>query len=213
MFMGILAYGQWVAYGVVEEKAGRIIEVVLSAVSPRRLLAAKVTTIGLMGLGQMMLIGLVVLVIGGLMDVVSLPAATFGAFFAVVLWFLLGYAFYASGYAASGALVRATRDASDAVGGFNLLLMFGYFTAIAHIEAGDTVILKVASFLPPWAPMTMPVRMVRGFAAWWEVVAAALIMLIATYAMIRLAARVYVGGIIRVGSKVKWREAYRSAEG
>ena len=109
-FMGILAYGQLVAYGVVEEKAGRVVEVVLSAVTPRQLLTAKVVSIGLLGFSQLLIVGFLVLLLGGLLGIVDLPDATGGAFVIVVGWFLLGYAFYAAGYAASGALVRSARD-------------------------------------------------------------------------------------------------------
>ncbi len=206
-FMGILAYGQWVAYGVVEEKGGRVMEVLLSAVTPRQLLSAKVVSIGLLGLGQLMIVGFLVLLIGGLLDIVELPDATGGAFVIIVGWFLLGYAFYAAGYAASGALVRSARDASDAVGGFNLLLMVGYFVAVSSLTMErDTLVIQIASFIPPTAPLTMPMRMVRGDVAWWEGATSVAVMLVATYWMMRLGAMVFRRGIIRAGVKLKWRE-------
>jgi ABC-2 type transport system permease protein len=209
-FMGILAYGQWVAYGVVEEKGGRVVEVVLSAVTPRQLLTAKVVSIGLLGFGQLLIVGFLVLVLGGLLGVVDLPDATGGAFVIIVGWFLLGYAFYAAGYAASGALVRSARDASDAVGGFNLLLMVGYFTAVSSLIAErDTLVLQIASFVPITAPLTMPMRMVRGDVGWLPGLLSVAVMLLATYGMIRLAAHVFRAGIIRVGVKLKWRETLR----
>lgn len=210
-FMGILAYGQWVAYGVVEEKGGRVVEVVLSAVTPRQLLTAKVVSIGLLGLLQLLIVGFLVLLLGGILGIVDLPDATGGAFVIIVGWFLLGYAFYAAGYAASGALVRSARDASDAVGGFNLLLMVGYFVAISSLTMErDTLATQIASFIPPTAPLTMPMRMVRGDVVWWEGALSVGIMLLATYGMIRLAARVFRSGIIRVGVKLKWREVLRA---
>ena len=209
-FLGILAYGQWVAYGVVEEKGGRIVEVVLSAVTPRQLLTAKVVSIGLLGFAQLMIVGFIVLLFGGLLGIVDLPDATAGAFVIIVGWSLLGFAFYAAGYAASGALVRSARDASDAVGGFNLLLMIGYFIAVSSLTMErDTLLTQIASFVPPTAPLTMPMRMVRGDVAFWEGAIAVGIMLIATYGMIRLGARVFRTGIIRVGTKLKWREVLR----
>ena len=209
-FMGILAYGQWVAYGVIEEKAGRVVEVVLSAVTPRQLLTAKVVSIGLLGFSQLLIVGFLVLLLGGLLGVVELPDATGGAFVIIVGWFLLGFAFYAAGYAASGALVRSAQDASDAVGGFNLLLMVGYFTAVSSLIAErDTLVTQIASFVPITAPLTMPMRMVRGDVAFWEGAVSVGIMLVATYGMIRLGARVFRRGIIRVGMKLKWREVVR----
>ncbi len=210
-FMGILAYGQWVAYGVVEEKAGRVAEVVLSAVTPRQLLTAKVVSIGFLGFCQLMIVGFLVLLLGGLLGVVDLPDATGGAFVIIVGWFLLGYAFYAAGYAASGALVRSAQDASDAVGGFNLLLMVGYFTAVSSLIAErDTLVTQIASFVPITAPLTMPMRMVRGDVGVGQGLISVGIMLLATYGMVLVGARVFRQGIIRVGIKLKWREVVRS---
>ena len=209
-FMGIFVYGQWVAYGVVEEKGGRVVEVVLSAVTPRQLLTAKVVSIGLLGLGQLLIAGFLVLLLGGLLGIVDLPDATGGAFVIIVGWFLLGYAFYAAGYAASGSLVRSARDVSDAVGGFNLLLLAAYLTAVSSLIAErDTLVIQIASFVPITAPLTMPMRMVRGDVGWLAASISVGVMLLATYGMIRLAAHVFRAGIIRVGTKLKWREVLR----
>jgi ABC-2 type transport system permease protein len=210
-FLGILAYGQWVAYGVVEEKAGRVAEVVLSAMRPRQLLLGKIVSIGLLGLGQLAIASLLVATLGGWLDVVELPDATGGAIAIIIMWFLLGYTFYAAGYAASGALVRSARDASDAVGGFNLLLMSGYFVAVISLTAErDTALLQIASFLPPTAPLTMPMRMVRGDVGVVAGFLSVSIMLLAIAAMVRLGGAVFRTGIIRAGKKMKWREALRA---
>jgi ABC-2 type transport system permease protein len=108
-------------------------------------------------------------------------------------------------------LVRSARDASDAVGGFNLLLMVGYFIAVSSLTAErDTLLLEIASYIPITAPLTMPMRMVRGDVTWWAAALSIGIMLVATYGMVRFGARVFRHGVIRVGSKVKWREAARS---
>ena len=69
--------------------------------------------------------------------------------------------------------------------------------------------MQIASFVPITAPLTMPMRMVRGDVSWWEGGLAVGIMLIATYGMVRLGALVFRRGIIRVGTKLKWREILR----
>ena len=97
------------------------------------------------------------------------------------------------------------------MGGLNLLLMVGYVTAVSSLIAErDTLVTQIASFVPITAPLTMPMRMVRGDVAFWEGAASVGIMLVATYGMIRLGARVFRRGIIRVGKKLKWREMVRA---
>lgn len=210
LYMAILLYGQWVAFGVVEEKSSRVVELVLGAVRPQQLLVAKVAAIGALGLAQMVLVGATVLLVGGLVEQVEIPDATGAAFAIVVLWFLLGYTFYGTAYAAAGAVVSRAQDASNAGGPLNLLLSIGYLVGWISLPAGaDNAVLRGVSYLPPFSPVTMPLRMVSGSAVWWEVVLSLALMVAATYAVLRVAGRVYVGGVVRVGRKLKWREAFR----
>ena len=96
MFMAILAYGQWIGYAVVEEKANRVVEVLLGAIRPHQLMAAKVLSIGSLGLAQLAGVGTLVLGVGLATDNVALPAVRGTTVFWVLLWFFLGYAFYGS---------------------------------------------------------------------------------------------------------------------
>ena len=68
----LLTYGFWVASGVVEEKASRVVEVLLATIRPRELLAGKVIGLGLLGLGQLLMvavIGLLIASASGAVDV------------------------------------------------------------------------------------------------------------------------------------------------
>jgi len=93
LYLGLVTYGGWVTSGVLEEKSSRVVEVILSAARPRELLAGKVIGIGLLGLGQFAAIAL-----AGTTAAIAvgrhLPASTPGAIGLIVVWFLLGYAFY-----------------------------------------------------------------------------------------------------------------------
>ena len=108
MFIGIFSYGTWVLTGVVEEKQSRVVEVVLSTVRPRDLLMGKVLGIGLLALAQ-----LVVLVAAGIAAAqisgrLTLPPTTVGAVVQLLVWFILGFAFYSTAMGFLGAL--ASRD-------------------------------------------------------------------------------------------------------
>jgi ABC-2 type transport system permease protein len=211
MFGAILAYGQWIGYAVVEEKANRVVEVLLGAIRPHQLMGAKVFSIGSLGLAQISGIGVLVLGYGIATDGIGLPSARGSTVFWVVLWFLLGYAFYGSLYAAAGSLGSNTQEAGSTMGPLAIFLVIGYMTGLISFGEGfDTVFLQVLSLIPLWAPLVLPGRIVRGWAAPWEVVAALVIMVAAIYGMLRLAGWIYTGGVARATQKLGWREAFRA---
>jgi ABC-2 type transport system permease protein len=212
MFMAILSYGQWIGYAVVEEKANRVVELLLGAVRPHHLMAAKVVSIGALGLAQVGLFGAVVLGFGLATDRIDVPEVAGWAVFWVLVWFILGYALYGCMYAAGGSLASNTQEAGSTFGPLSLILGFGYIGGLISLSsATDSPVLRVFSFIPLWAPLTMPARIVRGWAEWWEVGLSLTLMLLATYALVRFAGRVYVGGVSRASSKLGWREAWRSS--
>ena len=102
----IAVYGQWVLTGVVEEKANRVVEVIVAAVRPRHLLAGKVIGIGLLGLAQVCssAASTAILLAAG---VFHAPTSLGGSVALVVPWFALGFALYAVAYAAAGAIAIA----------------------------------------------------------------------------------------------------------
>lgn len=210
MFMSILAYGQWIGYAVVEEKASRVVEVLLGAIRPHQLMTAKVVSIGMLGLVQIAAVGGLGLGIGLATDRIELPAASGAVVAWILVWFLLGYAFYGSLYAAGGSLASNTQEAGSVIGPMSILVGIGYVMGLITVQGGvDTTLIRVASQIPLWAPMLMPARIARGWAEGWEIALSVGLMLIAGYATIRLAGRIYLGGVARATSKLGWREAFR----
>ena len=117
----LVFYGQAVAQGVTEEKSSRVVELLLTTLSPRRLLAGKVLGIGLLGLAQLTLAGGAALVAGRLAGGAGLPSAAPETVALVLLWFVLGYVFYSVAFAAAGALVSRQEDLATAMTPINRL--------------------------------------------------------------------------------------------
>jgi ABC-2 type transport system permease protein len=212
LYVTILTYGQWVVFGVIEEKSNRVVEVVLGAVRPRHLLAGKVIGIGLLGVGQIVVIGLIALVatvLGG--DSVSIPDAAPTAFFAALLWYIVGFGIYGVMFAAAGALASRQEEAGNAALPFTILLTIGYLVSFSAVEEPN-LLVRILSYLPPFAPVSMQLRMVSGDAAWWEVVISLALAMAMIYGVIRVGERFYRGAVLGQGRKLKWREAWRSAE-
>jgi ABC-2 type transport system permease protein len=213
-----LLYGQLIGYcftvamGVVEEKSTRVIEVLLAAVRPVQLLAGKIIGIGLVGLIQLAFIGAVGLAVAVAAGSITLPPDAAGTIGSVLLWFLLGYAFYSSMFAVAGAIVSRQEELQNTATPLNLLLLASFFVAFtASVTGGDTTLARVSTFLPPVAPLVMPLRIAGGDAAPWEVAVALAVMLVSIVAVVLLAARLYEGAILRTGARVKLRDAWRGA--
>jgi ABC-2 type transport system permease protein len=211
LFMSIITYGSWILIGVIEEKTNRVVEVVLGTVRPHQLLAGKVLGIGILGVAQVVLIGIVAVTVMSLQNAFDIPDAAGAVLMWAFIWYVLGFAFYAVAYAAAGSLVTRQEEAQNAAFPLTMMLMAAYFVASFSI-GGENPVLRISSLLPMFAPMTMPMRLAGGDAAVWEVALSIALMLAAIYGLIRFAGKVYAGGLLQSGSRVKWREAWRASE-
>ena len=210
LYVALAGYGSFVANGVVEEKANRIVEILLSTVRPRELLFGKVVGIGLVGFIQLVLLGAVALVAVMKTQAISVPAVGVTAVLGGLLWFVLGFVFFALIYAAAGSMVSRQEDAAPVVAPIGILII-GSYLAFFWVEANPTnPIGIVLSLLPPFAPVLMSARMATGDAQAWQVVLAVLLMLGAIVGMNALAARIYSNSVLRIGSRVKLADAWRS---
>lgn len=209
MFVAIIAYGQWLAYGVVEEKANRVAELILGALGPAQVLTAKMVSLGGLGLFQLALVGGVGYVGATAFTDIEVPPLTGSVLVWVLVWFLLGFAFYGSLYSAAGALAADTQEAGSAIGPLNLLPGIGYALGIIAFSSGSDLVPRILSFIPLWTPLLMPGRVARGVAEPWEVALAIAVMVVSTVLMVVVAARVYLGGITQATRTVGWRQAFR----
>ncbi len=212
MYIAILSYGTWTLSGVTEEKTNRVVEVLLSTVQPWQLLAGKIIGIGALGLAQFLVtiaVALGAVRITGAIDLPAIPVATLPL---LVLWFVLGFGLYAVGMGAAGALVSRMEDAQGVASPFTVMSIIGFFGAIQVVNDPSSVLAHVMTLFPPTAPFVAPVRAALGAVPWWEMSLAIVITAATIVGLVRLGGRVYSGGLLRFGTRVKWREAFRGAE-
>jgi ABC-2 type transport system permease protein len=207
LYFQLIGYGVWVALGVVEEKSSRVVELLLSTLRPWQLLTGKVIGIGLLGLGQLVLTGLVGIAAALGTGAVDLPSGITGVAAQVIVWFLLGFAFYACLYAALAALVSRQEEVQNVTAPLSILLVGSFFLAISALNNADGGLAKVTSILPPFSTMVMPIRWASGDVPLWEVGVSMLVMVVAVVALIRVAGRIYAGAVLRGGPRVKIKEA------
>lgn len=207
LFGQILGFGVSVAMGVVEEKASRVVELLLSTIRPLHLLWGKILGIGAVGLLQLALYGAVGLATGIGTGVLTLTGTAVGVFASVLGWFVLGFGFYAVLYAAAGSMVSRQEDVNSTTGPLMLSLFLLYGAAFYYLGSPDAPLVTVLSWVPPFSAILMPLRIADGSATTVQVVATVLLMLAAVAALAWVGARIYHRSVLRIGSTVPWREA------
>jgi ABC-2 type transport system permease protein len=209
MLFSLWVYGEWVLVGVVEEKGNRVVELILSTVRPRHLLAGKVIGIGLLGLAQLALVaGLAAtLLVAGVFDA---PASLGGSLALVIPWFALGFALYAVAFATVGALTSRQQDASTAGQPVGLTLVAAYFVGYFTLSGSpDGLLAHALTLFPLTAPLVLPARSALVGVPLWEHVLAVVLVLASIYALVRLAGRVYAQGLLHGGPRLDVRTAWR----
>lgn len=199
-----------VAMGVVEEKGSRIVELLLTSIRPWQLLGGKILGLGLLGLINFVVVlgaGIVASVAAGTID--DLPPGMGGTILGALGWFLLGYAFFATLAASLGALVSRQEEVNSVLTPLTTLLLGAYLVAFSAVIDPGSTLARILSLVPPFSSMVMPVRMAGGQVPVWEVVLAALLMLLAVLVVLRVGAGIYRRAVLRTGARVRLGEVIR----
>jgi ABC-2 type transport system permease protein len=181
----------------------------MSRLPPSSLLGGKIAGIGLAGLTQFLAVAATAAVTLRLTRPSGLPPGTYTAIPMLVVWFVLGFAFYSLLYGSLGSLASRTEDAQAAAGPVIALLMIIYllaFVAVANPGAGWVTIV---SMLPPSAPMIMPLRVALVNVPAWQPALAVVFILGGIYGLFRAGARLYQNAVLHSGARLRLREAWR----
>ena len=209
LWIALGQYGNMVAQGVVEEKATRIMEILLATIRPSSLLAGKVVGIGLVGLLQLTILGGAALVAVHVTNVAPIPALGLASILGDISWFLIGFLFYATAYAAVASLVSRQEEVQSAVAPIGILQIAGYLLVYAALPNPNGPLATVCSLLPPFAPILMAVRMADTDVPFWQVGVAVALTVAAIAGLTWLAGRMYTNAAMRIGARVRFMDAFR----
>jgi ABC-2 type transport system permease protein len=212
IYLALVATGQGVAQGVVEEKSSRVVELLLATIRPWQLMAGKVVGIGLVGLIQVAVVGVVGAVAGQRTGALNLSVSTTtGAVAWLVVWFVLGFTLYSLVFAGLGALVSRQEDLAGAIAPAMMFLVVGYVLGISVLPgAPDNRVAAALSLLPVFSPTLMPMRLAMGAVPLWQIVLSVGLAVVCVPALVLLAGRLYRNGVVRTGARVSLRAALRN---
>lgn len=211
LYMAVLLYGSWILTGVTEEKSSRVVEVLLSSIRPWQILGGKILGIGTLAILQLLLtIGVAVIALR-VTSAFDLPPIDAIAVLNLLLWFVIGFLLFAVLFGAAGSLVSRTEDAQTIAMPMSLTAVVGFFVSLSALNDPEGSVAVAATFFPLTAPFVVPVRAALQAIPAWQYLLAVVISLLALVLLTGVAGRIYSGGVLRFGSRVGWREAWRSA--
>jgi ABC-2 type transport system permease protein len=230
LLMSIIMHGQNVMRGVLEEKTTRVAEIVISSVKPESLLAGKVMGVGGVGLTQIIAwLGLggyvtsffapIVLkaagagaaaAVGGGASSAPLAGAfggiPYGVLGASLAFFLAGFVFYATLYAAVGSMVNSEQEAQQAATPVMILLMSGWIFLNPVLLNPNSTLAVILSWLPWTSPIILPIRMGLTSVSPASIAGSLSVAILGSLAAVWLAARIYRVGMLMYGKKPSFSE-------
>jgi ABC-2 type transport system permease protein len=207
LFVMLTQYNTWTLVGVMEEKATRVIEVLLAAVGPAKLLTGKVLGIGLVVFAQAAFVFGFAFALAHAVGSDLVHGTSPDVLLSALIWLVLGYAFYSWVYAAAGSMAERQAQVQTLAFPLALPVIFAYFVATTTLAAGSaSTLIEVLAYLPPTAPFAVTVLTALGAITWWQFAVSAALTVLSTVAVARVATTAYRRAILRTGARVRLRD-------
>lgn len=203
LFFLIVTSGQLLVRSVIEEKSNRIVEILVSSCSPTELMAGKV--LGLSGLGFTQI---------GFWSIIGVAASVqFGIEFVdlyqaalLVMYFVLGYLFYAAVFIGVGSPVTTEQEAQQITSYLVIVLILPIALALPAIQNPGATWLKILSFVPPLTSTMMALRISVQMPSMVEIIGTVLMMVVSIYIAMWAAGRIFKVAILATGKRPRLRE-------
>jgi ABC-2 type transport system permease protein len=154
-------------------------------------------------------VALIALRVTGAFELPSLNAATVAN---LIIWFVLGFLLFAVMFGAAGSLVSRMEEANTVALPMSMTAVAGFFVSISALSDPDGVAALIGTFVPFTAPFVVPVRAALEAIPAWQYMASVVLTVAAIVGLVFVAGRIYAGGLLRYGGRVKVREAWRSSD-
>ena len=206
LMMMVVYSGQMLVRSMIEEKSSRLIEMLISSSTPDELLTGKIIGLSLLGLTQMF----IWVIIGtGLVAGSLVPPSAFDNILPMLLYFLLGFLFYASLFVGIGSTVNTEQEAQQITTYLSLVLMLPVVIAMPAIQNPDFLATKIFSYFPLTTPTIMLLRLNVETVAPLEIVLTLSILVISILVVTKLSAKIFRIGILSYGTKPSLKEVLK----
>jgi ABC-2 type transport system permease protein len=182
----------------------------VATVRPSALMGGKILGIGTVGLTQIgiwaVLIWLISNTAGGMLgsagsDLLSQVGITAPMVFFFVVYFVLGFLFYAALYGAAGAMVNSDTEAQQIQTPITLPIVLALMLMFIAIRDPNNVVARIASMIPFFSPIVMMVRITVLMPPLWEIALSLAILLASIWGVLWVAGRIFRVGLLMYGKR------------
>ncbi|HEY9421995.1 MAG TPA: ABC transporter permease [Thermoanaerobaculia bacterium] len=218
LYMSILIWGQQVMTSVLEEKGSRVIEVLISSITPFELLMGKLVGVCLVGMTQLgiWLGTMAVLSAPGVAASIALlpkdanlPELAIPMLLHFGLLFILGFFAYATMYAAIGSAFNNIQEAQQAAGVAVIFVVIPAMVMYPVINDPNSTMATVLSLIPLFTPLLMPLRIAIEMPPWWQLALAYALTIGFVIGMVWFCSKIYRVGILMYGKKPTFQEIWK----
>ena len=202
MFL-VLSSGQMLIRSVVEEKANRIVEVLVSSCSARQLMSGKIIGLSLLGLTT---IAFWALILVGANFATPIPFVAVDHLLLLLSYFVLGYFMYVAIFITAGSTVSTEQEAQQMTAYITIFLVLPIAFAIPVMMNPDSLLVKVLSQIPLLTPTMMALRFSIQTPEWWEIILSLATLLLTIWGLMWIAGKVFRIGILITGKKPNMKE-------
>jgi ABC-2 type transport system permease protein len=209
LFLLIVTSGQLLVRSILEEKSNRIVEVLVSSCSSTELMAGKVLGLSALGFTQIgfwALIGVIASLSFGIVLVTPGIAAL------LIVYFVLGYLFYAAVFIGAGSPLTTEQEAQQVTSYLVMILVLPIALAFPAMQNPDATWLRVLTFIPFLTPTMMALRIPIQMPSLWEILGTILLMVVSIFFAMVVAGRIFRIAILSTGKSPKLAEIFRWAK-
>lgn len=206
LYMTILFSSQILLRSVIEERSSRMIEILLSTVTPGQLMRGKILGLGALGLVQLffyLAVGFVVAVYQGL-DTIKISFIL-----SMMLFFILGFIFYSAIFAALGSIFDSEQEAQQISGMVSLVMVVPIVLATFFITNPTALVTKILTFVPPITPFLIVLRAGTSSIEIWELAVAFVIMILSIWGTLKISGKIFQMSILLYGKRITLPEILR----
>ncbi len=204
MFL-VLSTGQMLIRSVIEEKANRIVEVLVSSCSSQELMSGKIIGLSLLGLTTVAFWGLIMAAVNFATPVTFVTIDNLILLFA---YFILGYFMYVGIFIIAGSTVSTEQEAQQMTGYITIFLVLPIAFAVPLMFNPDSMLVKILSQIPLLIPTMMALRLSVRAPEWWEIALSLTTLVVTIYGLMWVAGKVFRIGILITGKKPSLKEIY-----
>jgi ABC-2 type transport system permease protein len=221
IYFSVIAYANMTAMEVATEKSSRVMEILISSVSPVKQMFAKIIGIGLAGLTQLAVIlavGYFTMIqkkdelVGGFFEGFGFESLSVGVIIYAVLFFLLGYFLYATLAALLGSLVSRIEDVQQMIMPMTFLIMIGFFISMFGLGNPESSFVTITSYIPFFTPMVMFLRVGMLNLPVYEPFIGIVVLLVTIIILGVFGARVYRGGVLLYGKSNSYKDIKKAID-